>query len=166
MSNLCKPLAHDSLYKSFTFQYLNLSARNLLLSLLYLAGRKIMFYNSTCRAYRNTFPAKCAFVKMNVCKIVFDGNGVECTFFNAFGAGYASNAAILFCYCSLFFIDARNKNAPVFFPFFAHFNYCPRTSFDACSTSHTFIIENYRESRGSIHLHGIEGTCSHTIAIS
>ena len=121
-------------------------------------GREVHSHDSLLRTLIHTLAAQTALFKINICKIVFKGNGLKRTSLYTLAATYASHAASLFGYRALVLVDTAHVNPAVKLVLVAQFYYATGTSLGASSASGTFILIHNWQSGLRIHVYGIKLT--------
>ena len=89
---------------------------------------KIDSNDGVARAFCHTFFTKFAFGVVDMCEVVFKGNGFERTHFNTLAAADARHFAIFHANCAFFVVVAGNDHFHPFRSSFANFNDVARAS--------------------------------------
>ena len=110
-------------------------------------------FRRTC-AY--AFATQAALGEVDICQVVFHGNGTELAFFGTFAAADAGSLAGFPCDCPFVFIDAADENPSVFRTFVAEFDNVARTGFDASTASYAFFFIDDGQPRCRIQVDGIK----------
>ena len=107
--------------------------------------------------------AQTAFFKVDVCKVVLYGYGIESTFLDAFRATYAGVGAGFAGDSSFFLVYAAYEYAAVFRSFVSQFYDMLGAGLDTCPASSAFFFVHFRQSRFGVYVYGIKGTSPFTI---
>lgn len=128
-----------------------------------LSRREVYLVDSVCRAYAYTLAAKFALAEIDVGQVVFQGDSLEWTFFDAFSTTDASDCTSLAGDIPLVLVHAAHENTAVFRTFVPQFDDVSRAGFHAGTAGNTFLVGNDGQTVG-IHVYGIE--CANVDAIA
>ena len=128
--------------------------------------REVEFPDSLCGAYRYAFAAESAFVVVDVCQVVIDGNGLEWADLLAFAASYTSHVARFFGHTAFVFVDAAHKYSARFGTLLAQFDDVLGASFYASAASGASIFHHFGQQRIGVHVYGVESARIYAVAQS
>ena len=107
-----------------------------------LSRREVYLVDSVCRAYAYTLAAKFALAEIDVGQVVFQGDSLEWTFFDAFSTTDASDCTSLAGDIPLVLVHAAHENTAVFRTFVPQFDDVSRAGFHAGTAGNTFLVGN------------------------
>ena len=116
------------------------------------------------RTYGDALTTQTALLEVDICQIVFNGDGSEVTLLLALATADTTDVAGLHGYRPLVLVDARDKDSPTLRTFLAEFDDASRTSLDTGTTGGTLFVIDLRDARLRVHADGTKLTGCLTVA--